>query len=126
MPNWQPNWEDVEFDHAKAQAAIAECNNSARGLDSALAGLATEATTLDANGAWTGRYRTDFDAARPVVEHDGVATRTALLDLARAIATAAAQATTEQAGRVADRERWRQEKAQEDAQRPSGGGRIPE
>lgn len=125
MPNWQPNWEDVKFDHAKAQAAIDQCNNSAGALDNALTGWATALGALTTNGQWVGAYRDQFDTAIPGFEQDANDTRDALRQLAGQITTAAGQATTEQARRVADRERWQQEAEQERANRPSGG-HVPE
>jgi hypothetical protein len=126
MPNWQPNWEDVQFDHAKAQAAIDECNAAASALDTGLTGLSTAQSTLDHDGSWQGRYRDDFGRAVPGLQGDATSTRDELRQLAGAITGAASEARAEQSARVADRQRWRAEKAREDAARGPGGRRIPD
>jgi hypothetical protein len=117
MPDWQPNWEDVDFDHAAAQAAVDECRLSAGALDTAFTGVATAEATLDTDGAWAGPYRFDFDAAQPAMMTDAGDTAGALRRLANDIATAAVQAGAEQEQRERDRERWWAEKAVEDQQR---------
>jgi K+-sensing histidine kinase KdpD len=115
MPTWQPNWEDVDFDHEAARAAVAECRSAAGALDSGFTGFATAVTTLDADGAWVGMYRVDFDDARAIVEADAGATAEELRTLASAIENAIAHAIYEQARRERERENWQAEKAREDA-----------
>ena len=117
MPNWQPNWDDVEFDHAKAQAALDECHSAAGALTVVIGGLDGAHTQLGAGGAWTGAYRGDYDVEQPVLRADAVAARDALNALAGAIAGAMTSASTEQARREADRERWRAERDREQADR---------
>jgi hypothetical protein len=125
VPDWQPNWEDVVFDHAAAQAAIDQCQLSAGALDTGFTGVGQAAMTLAASGAWTGSYRVEYDDAMGTLSTDAGDTAGDLRKLAAAIATAANKAETEQAERERDRARWRQEKDAEDearrARRPRGG-----
>ncbi len=118
MPDWQPNWDDVEFDHGAAQAAITQCQLSAGALDTAFTGVSTAVSRLAADGAWTGAYQVEFDGARTTVSTDASGTADDLRRLATAIAIAATKATAEQTRRENDRDRWRAEKAAEDAARP--------
>ncbi|MGH9111478.1 MAG: hypothetical protein ACRDZN_04145 [Acidimicrobiales bacterium] len=117
MPDWQPNWDDVVFDHAKAQGAVDECNRAAGALDTVLTGLDAAHRSLETDGAWTGGYRDDYGAEVPDLTADASATRDALRSLASSLATAMAAATSEQQRRVADRERWRAERDRELATR---------
>lgn len=117
MPDWQPNWEDVEFDHAAAQAAAAQCRLRAGALDTGFTGVATAVTKLATDGAWTGPYQVEFDTARIALGADATDTADALRTLAGAIENAATAATTEQNKRERDRDRWRTQKAAEDAAR---------
>jgi hypothetical protein len=117
MPDWDPNWEDVEFDHAAARAAVAECRLSAGALDTGFTGVSTAVTKLATDGAWTGPFQGEFDAAQATLATDARGTADDLRTLAGAIERAAAAATTEQNRRERDRDRWRGEKAAEDAAR---------
>jgi hypothetical protein len=117
MPNWEPNWEDVEFDHGAAQAAAAQCRLSAGALDTGFTGVATAVTKLATDGAWTGAYQVEFDTARIALGTDASGAADDLRTLAGAIESAATAATAEQNKRERDRDRWRTQKAAEDAAR---------
>lgn len=125
MPDWQPNWSDVDFDHAAATTAAEECRSSARALDTALGGL----DGLPATDHWVGRYKDDWSADQTPTRTDLSGTRDDLRALARAIDRAAADARAEQAHRESERERWREEAREEaeaeepaDAPVPTGPG----
>lgn len=128
MPDWQPNWEDVAFDHAAAQAAISQCKLSAGALDTGFTGFAQAVTALRTNGAWTGAYQSDYDGAQGRLGTDAGHTAGDLRTLASAIEAAAGKAKAEQTRREQDRARWRREKAAEDEARRNRprGGRVPE
>jgi uncharacterized protein YukE len=117
MPNWQPNWEDVQFDHAAAQAAVTECNLAAGSLDNALTGLSGAVSTLTTDGRWDGAYQVEYHVAQENLRRDFPTTRAALAELAADITTAATNARNEQTHRESERDRWRQEKATEDRAR---------
>lgn len=113
MPDWQPNWDDVVFDHGRAQAAVDACNGMAGALDSVVTGFVGENTKLVAGGEWRGRYRTDFDREMPQIETAATGAVDDLRALAAAITTAMGAARREQAHRVSERERWHREREQE-------------
>lgn len=105
MPDWQPNWSDVGFDHAAATAAADECRSSARAIDAGLTGLAG----LPAADHWVGAYKDDWSADQGPTRTDLSGTRDDLRALARAIDQAATDARAEQTHREQERERWREE-----------------
>jgi len=115
MPNWQPEWEDVVFDHAAADAAVAECNLAAGALDNANAGLATAAATLVTDGMWYGMHQVHYDVAEQRLQQAMPLTAVDLRRLASDITWAATRARTEQTHRESERARWISEKAAEDA-----------
>lgn len=112
MPDWQPNWADVQFDHPAA-AAITARNSAGTTIESTLnaevAGL--PATQED----WGGPAREEFNSGEQQIRTLRQQVRTLrqqvrddLAQLARDIAPAAEAARAEQARRVADRQRWHQ------------------
>jgi hypothetical protein len=120
VPDWQPNWSDVAFDHGAATTAAAECRASARALDTALGGL----DGLPATDHWVGQYEDDWSADQAPTRTDLGGTRDDLRALARAIDQAAADARAEQTHREQERARWREE-AREEAEEtpvPTGPG----
>jgi len=105
VPDWQPNWNDVEFAHGKATAAADECRASARAIDTALSGL----DRLPATDHWVGRYKDDWSDDQAPTRTDLTGTRDDLRALARAIDQAATDARAEQTHRDGERERWFEE-----------------
>lgn len=105
MPDWEPNWSDVAFDHAAATTAVTECRSSARAIDGALGGL----DGLPATDHWVGRYKDDWSEDQGPTRTDLQGTAADLRALATAIEEAAAAARAEQAHREGERERWREE-----------------
>jgi hypothetical protein len=102
VPDWQPNWNDVDFDHAAATTAVTECRSSARAIDTALGGL----DGLPDTDHWVGRYKDDWSADQGPTRTDLSGTRDDLRSLATAIEQAASEARAEQSRRVTERERW--------------------
>lgn len=129
MPNWTPDWSDVEFDHAAAQAAVDACRAAARSAEAAA--TTTGAARTPAVEDWSGAHRDDFDIEEPVVLDELRDLPRELRALATAIEEGAAEATAEQAHREAERDRWRRELAAEQADdppaapHPGGGGPRP-
>jgi hypothetical protein len=117
VPDWQPNWDDVVFDHAKAQAAVDECRLAAGALTTVVDGLDGAHASVGTDSAWQGVFRDDYDTEQPLVRADAVATRDALTTLAGDITQAMTDASAEQSRRVADRVRWQAEADQERADR---------
>ena len=123
MPDWQPNWSDVEFDHGAASTAAVECRAAARALTTALDGLAG----LPATDHWTGRYKDEWSADQGGMQSDLAGTRDDLNALASRIDGAAVDARAEQTARDDGRERWLREAAEEADRRPvPTGPRVPE
>ena len=113
MPGWEPDWADVRFDHAAAQAAVDELERAAAVLADQRARRRQLADAVRTE--WRGRHRRTFDAEH---RHLLIASRRLEDDLrsaARAVAAAAEQARAEQRRREAARETWRREKAAEEA-----------
>lgn len=102
MPDWQPDWTDVAFDHAAATTAVEQCRASARAVDGALGGLAG----LPATDHWVGRYKDDWSDDQGPTRTDLQGTAADLRSLATAIEQAAAGARAEQTRREQDRDRW--------------------
>lgn len=112
MPDWTPNWSDVNFDHAAADRAATECDAVATRLRDSVGERQRLATT--ARDQWAGRYRDDFDTAFAARIGDSGRLEADLRALARRIREAAAAAGAEQARREGDRTRWRSEQRAED------------
>lgn len=113
MPTWQPVWTDVTFDHVAAASAADQCEAMAARLRDGISERNRLAAV--ARDEWTGPYRDEFDTELAALTSGTVDTESRLRALAAAIRRAAAEGTAEQAVRLADRARWSQEKAAEDA-----------
>ena len=113
MPNWQPNWEDVHWNYAAADRAAGELERAAEDLESTCGerrGVA-EASDAEWRGANRGRFDPrDTEAMRGAWWQAGV-----FREEAARIRRASQWARDEQARRERERERWRREKAEEDA-----------
>lgn len=107
MPSWQPNWTDVEFDHAAAERAVGACKSAATTIESTLnAQVRCLPSTIQ---DWSGKARDDFIVGESEIRRLRVQVREDLDQLARVIVAAAEAAKAEQAKREADRQRWRDE-----------------
>lgn len=124
MPDWQPNWTDVEFDHAAAEQAVAACKCAAKTIEST---LNTEVRCLSSTTQdWSGKARDDFDTGEPKIRQLRAQVREDLDRLAQAIVAAAEAAKAEQTKREADRQRWRDEdEAERRCQQRRPGQPVP-
>jgi hypothetical protein len=118
VPNWQPNWEDVTFEHAKAREAAAACRRAASELDVTATTFVRARHTLETDGQWAGNARDDFDTEAATVPGEIADTIDALKRLAGLLDDASTDAATEQSRREAERARWRQERDRELAANP--------
>jgi hypothetical protein len=112
MPNWQPNWQNVRWDYDAADQAVAALRRAAEELERTAderQRAAQRATT-----EWRGTHRATFDAYLREALNRARALATEYRDAARRIALASQRAHEEQRRRVAQRERWQQEKAAEE------------
>jgi hypothetical protein len=99
-----PECDDVTFDHSAVEGAAAACDATALRLRSgtgerrALSAAATE--------QWRGRFRSDFDAAEPLLVARADHLEAELRRLAAALRSAATAATKEQHRRETERAEW--------------------
>ena len=114
MPGWQPNWEDVRFDHAGAQEAAAECDACAAFLDGRQAALGPAIAA--ARVEWRGLHRQRFDDETDLLDHEARGLADELRLTAARIRADADAARAEQRRRELDRERWFEERAREVAE----------
>lgn len=112
MPAWQPNWENVRWDHGAAQDAIRALNNAANRLEQTAS--ERERLARDATAQWRGRYRQEFDVHLQNMLRRARTLAEEYRHAARQIARASAAALEEQRRRERERERWRQEKEAEE------------
>jgi hypothetical protein len=113
VPNWQPNWEDVRWNWAAADAAAAELDRNADQLESN-AGVWQQAAAAAAL-EWRGTFRSRFDSEGTDILRDAWYQAAEFRAEAASIRRASQMAREEQARRERDRARWRAEKAAEDA-----------
>lgn len=111
MPNWEPNWEDVRWDHAAAADAAAALERTALTLEHQ-AGQQRAAADRDA-AEWRGEHRRTFDerlqrllalSAQLADRCRGLGGRVRELD---------SQARAEQVRREREREDWERERERE-------------
>ena len=123
MPNWQPNWQDVRWDFAAADRAASELERAADELDRTLA--TRNQSGQRATADWFGAYRDQFDAQLSGTQRTSQYLAGSFRAAAARIRQASLQASEEQARRLRERDRWRREKAQEDARKQSVGSSKP-
>jgi len=112
VPDWQPNWQDVRWDHGAAQDAASALRHAADLLDQTAnqrGGVAREATEQ-----WRGRYREEFDDHLEQMLRRARDLAREYRDAANRIARADQAAYEEQKRRERERERWRLEKEAEE------------
>lgn len=120
MPDWQPPWSDIRFDHAAARHASEVCRAASRRIRSEWS--AREALAREASTDWAGRYRDDFDRNFATQQRWLVHLAARLVAQADRIDRAAETASQMQSDREAARERWRHEAAAEE--RAEAEGRV--
>lgn len=113
MPNWQPNWADVQFDYQAAYEAISTCYGCIAFLESRHQALdpAKERATRE----WRGRHRDEFDADALRLERVADDVVNQLHASVRVIQGDVWAAQTEQRFRESDRVRWAAEVREEQA-----------
>lgn len=118
MPNWNPNWNDVRWDREASQRASAALRRAAQEIDD----TATERERAAARAQiqWRGRHRETFDSYLQDVLHRARTLAAEYRDAATRIDRETQRAEAEQRRRIAERERWRREKEEEDRRRSSG------
>ena len=114
MPAWQPNWEDVRFDHAGAQEAALECDACAAFLDGRHVALGPAIAA--ARVEWRGVHRQRFDDETATLDRESDVLADELRLTAARIRAEADEARVGQRRRELDRERWFEERAREAAE----------
>lgn len=115
MPSWSPEWADVSFDAAGAEATVAALRTAAVTVDAT-----TEARVRLAREAqrdWAGRARVTFDDELRRHVRAAADLAGACRAAAAAIEAASDEARIEQRRRERDRERWYDERAAEERAR---------
>lgn len=115
MPNWQPNWENVQWDHGAAEAAIAALRRAADLVDQTTGDR--ERVANEARAEWRGRYREQFDEQFGQMTNQARQLTGEYRNVANQIARASQWAHEEQMRRERERERWRLEKEAEEQAR---------
>jgi uncharacterized protein YukE len=115
MPNWQPNWNDVQWNQGAAREASAALRRAAARLRDTW----SERQRLAAAACeqWRGRYRDEFDVALRGMGATALNLADSYEQKANEIDSASRRAEAEQRHRDAERDRWRREKADEDRRR---------
>lgn len=112
MPNWQPNWRNVEWDHRAADDAVQSLRRTATLLEETAVQRRQRAE--EAMAEWRGRHRDNFEGQLSRMLQKAAELVGELRAKADEIARASYLAREEQARRERDRARWRQEKEVED------------
>lgn len=113
MPDWTPNWENVRWDHAAAEAAGGALRRAADEVDRAAGERARAA--FAAVALWHGGHRREFDQRLAAWLVAARALAAELREAAAAIGRASQLAREEQVRRERDRERWERERDAERA-----------
>ena len=112
MPDWQPNWSNVNWDFGAAEAAIGALRRAAD-----LLGQTTserERVAGEARAEWRGRYRESFDGQFQQMVNRARQLADEYRGAANQIARASQWAREEQHRREEERARWYMEKEAEE------------
>ena len=112
MPNWEPNWNDVKWDEGAAIDAARALFRAADKLDEIIERRVREAA--GAQKEWRGRHSEQFD---DYLNEMGLRSRRIsqeYRETARKIIHRTQLAMQDQRNREKERERWKQQKAEEE------------
>jgi membrane-bound lytic murein transglycosylase len=114
MPNWEPNWHDVKWDHGAAAEAAHALESAAASLDESAHRRRQVAD--QAREEWRGRKREEFDMQLDKMLRRAAELAAEFRAKASEICRADQRAFEEQRRRELERERWRHEKEMEERQ----------
>lgn len=113
MPNWQPDWNDVVWDHGSAEAASRSLDQMAYSFEFSATDRASlaQADSVD----WYGEHRISFDRYLDEVLRMAQGLAQECRSAAARIRQIDQQVLADQAQRERDRQRWKDEQAEEQA-----------
>lgn len=112
MPNWEPNWKDVEWDEAAAHNAELALKATADLLEQSI--NRRRQYMLAAIENWRGGHRREFDVRFERIVQKSREHANLLRETAWRINRANVRAKEEQQRRIQERKRWEEEKADEE------------
>jgi hypothetical protein len=107
MPHWNPNWQDVRWDHGVSDAAIAALERAASEIER-LAGERARAVLMMLD-EWRGEYRESFNERLRRADGEDVALADELRRAAQRVSRLSEQARIEQKRRERERDEWDRE-----------------
>lgn len=113
MPNWEPNWKDIEWDESSAHNAELALKAAADLLEQSI--NRRRRYMLTAIEGWHGRHRREFDVHFENSLQKSRALANSLRETAWQVNRANLRAKEEQQRRVQERKRWEEEKAAEES-----------
>ncbi len=114
MPNWEPNWRDVVWNHQASSDAIAALHQAADAIEQAAA-QRQQAAAL-ATHLWQGVHRQIFDQDLQRIQRTAAELAASYRAAANTIWQASERARQEQEHRIRERERWHREREEEERQ----------
>jgi len=112
MPAWEPNWNDVRWDHGAADDAALALRRAAELLEETA--TRREQLAREAIAEWRGRYREEFDDRLRHTLRRARQLAQEYRQKASEILRKSQLAYEEQKRRERERERWRREKEAEE------------
>lgn len=118
MPDWEPNWQDVRWNHGVAAETAAALQRSAEALEQTAAERTRAVMALLSD--WQGTYRMQNDEQLRQVEARDRDLAAALRRAAARVLDADRRARIEQARREREREEWEREARSEEERERQG------
>lgn len=112
MPAWEPNWNNVRWDHGAADDAALALRRAADLLEETAA--RREQLAREAQAEWKGRFREEFDERLVYMLRRARQLAQEYRAKATEILQKSQMAYEEQKHRERERERWRREKEEEE------------
>lgn len=112
MPNWQPNWNNVDWNYGAANDAVRELRRAADLLDE-MAGRRRRVADK-ALQEWRGRYRNEFERDLAEMLRRSSELAAEMRQKAGEIENASNRVREEQRHRERERDRWHEERREEE------------
>jgi uncharacterized protein YukE len=108
MPNWQPNWQDVRWNFAASDEAIASLRQMAHSLTEVIGQVASAAAR--ASEEWAGPKRDEFDIQLRSLKDEAHGLADCCEGAASQVVSSSERARQEQRRREEERRRWERER----------------